>query len=114
MKKKHETPLPSLFYCFVDLGTTPADPISCYVIPGSKVAEVISRSHLIWQKGLGMKGQARKGDSEMRRLLPTYDKASMMRPEISQEDREWLNEHGAGWMQPYHQAWSLLGSPASE
>ena len=109
MKKKHETALPGLFYCFVDLGPDPLAPVSCYVLPAVIVAEVIRGSHAIWARGLNMRGRPRKADTEMRRFLPNYATPTMLRPQISGCDRTWLQAHGAGWLTQYNQAWTQLG-----
>jgi hypothetical protein len=111
MKRKHEEAVANLFYCFVDLGTSPAASISCYVIPSDKVAEVIRHSHAIWKMGSGLQGQPRKGDTEFRRLLPNFDVPAMHRPEIGNENTAWLRQHGSGWLNPYLDAWHLLGLP---
>jgi hypothetical protein len=108
MKEKHEEVFGGLFYCFVDLGPSPEAPIKCYVIPSDVVAPVISRSHEIWRSGLGVRGQKRQQDGIFRRLLPSYNTASMDRPGITDSDRAWLGEHGEGCLNKYSGAWHLL------
>jgi hypothetical protein len=96
MSKKHETILsPTLFYTFLDFGKTLADQPVCYVVPSAKVANVIRVSHEAWLAAPGKNGRPHR-DSEMRRLLPDYDKMGL------------TIGHGAGWLDAYREAWDEL------
>ncbi len=108
MGAKHEKAVPNLWYCMVDLGEEPTDPVTCFVIPQAIVRDAVERSHVIWGKGSGIKGQRRKVETTMRRLLPDYMTSNLLRPEITEDDREWLAAHGPGWLEPYQEAWNLL------
>lgn len=101
MKKKHETIVGErLFYCFVDLGSEEGHSPQVYVIPSSKVAEVIKRAHEIWLETPGRGGRKHK-DTDMRRLLPDYSSKLPLSPK---KDKMM----GAGWMEKYHEKWDLL------
>ena len=97
MSEKHETIVsPTLFYCFVDVGSTDdAQPV-CYVVPSEKVARVLKESHQHWLNTPGKNGQPHN-QTKMRRLLPDY---SYMGFEVYPD----------GWLKPYHEAWHLLRS----
>lgn len=96
MKEKHEhLTSPQLFYVFVDFGDEIGSHPSSWIIPSKVVADVVSRSHKVWLSQPGRHGKERK-DSKMRRFLPDYSKHPM--PER------------LGWLDPYSEAWALLGS----
>lgn len=98
MSVKHERLCSdALFYCFVDFGGTERERPEIYVIPSAMVAEVVSRSHAVWLRNPGRDGRTRR-DSNVRRLLPNYDR--VFRPEP--------NPYPEGWLAPYRNAWHLL------
>ncbi len=93
MRKKHETIIGDrLFYVFVTLTDTP----ECFVMPSAIVAEALEKAHRIWLSKPGKKGQQRN-DTDMRRLLPTYDRT--IGPEVG---------YPPGWLEPYRENWGLL------
>ncbi|MER9259006.1 hypothetical protein [Mesorhizobium sp. M0619] len=99
MGKKHEAiESPTLFYVFVDFGKDVSEQPICYAVPSSVVADVIRRSHKTWLSSPGKKGQQRT-DTDFRRFLPDYDKMGI------------LIGRGAGWLDSYRDAWSLLAKP---
>lgn len=101
MKAKHEQLTgTSLFYCFVDLGSSLEDRTITYVIPSKVVATVLRESHAHWLKTPGKQGWAHK-DTEMRRFLPDYTR-------VFGSDHP---HYGQGWIDPYKGAWHLLGEP---
>ena len=97
MRAKHEDICGALlFYVFVDFGRELESTPRCYVIPSQIVANVLRKSHSLYLATAGKSGRKRK-DSEMRRLLPDYDRV--------------LNQsigHGAGWLDQYADAWKSL------
>lgn len=98
MGRKHETIFsPSLFYTFLDFGRTLTDPPACFVVPSEEVAAAVRDSHALWLSLPGRKGQQRK-DSDLRRFLPDYDRQGL------------VFGRGAGWLEPYREAWGLLES----
>ena len=95
MSKKHETLIaPTLFYCFVDFAIGKEIAPFTYVVPAAVVAQALSECHQAWLKQLGKKGQLRK-DNDLRRFLPSYVHLEMAK-------------YGAGWLEPYREAWHLL------
>lgn len=102
MRPKHEEVVGDrLFYCFVDVGKTPQDRPAVYVLPSRKVAEVLAATHQAWLSRPDAKGQQRR-DSPMRRLVPDYRYAYGDGP----------NPYSKGWLEPYRDAWNLLGLDA--
>jgi len=96
MRKKHETIVGKrLFYTFLDFGTSPTEPPTCYVIPSQRVAEVLTLAHSTWLATPGKKGQQRQ-DGDLRRLLPDYDRMGIS------------IGCGPGWLEPYREAWNSL------
>lgn len=92
MQKKHEDHTePWLFYAFVDFALE--SPV-VYVIPSSKVAQVVRDQHATWLARPGFQGQAHN-DSNMRRIRPNwpYDVPGVY----------------DGWLDQYKEAWHLLG-----
>lgn len=99
MKAKHESiKADPLFYCFVDFGRSPADSPSLFLLPSELVARVLRESHAHWLSIPGAKGQQRK-DGVMRRLMPDYTRV------FGAVD----NPYPAGWLEPYRDAWTILG-----
>jgi hypothetical protein len=98
MQKKHEDHAePWLFYAFVDF--VPENPV-VYVMPSSKVAQVVRDVHATWLARPGKHGQAHN-DSKMRRIRPKWPFEA---PGVYD-----------GWMDQYREAWSLLGvEPSAE
>jgi len=86
---------PRLYYAFVDLQP---DPPITYIVPSTKVAEVLSASHQSWLATPGVHGQAHK-DSAFRRILPEYK----------------YRVPGAetGWLDRYKEWWDQLKPPAT-
>ncbi|MDR3530083.1 MAG: hypothetical protein P4L90_05965 [Rhodopila sp.] len=85
------------FYCFVDFQEPQKARPLVYVIPSAKVAKAISDAHKKWRSTPGRNGQPHQ-DTPMRRLLPDYGK-------VWPTD----NPYPAGWLDPYCDAWNLLG-----
>ena len=99
MKAKHETMVrPLLYYCFVDFGRD-SDPAKCWIMPSDVVADTIKRSYGDWLATPGKRGQAHNA-TELRRMQPDYKQGK-------------LPDRGPGWMDPYRDAWRLIGQPAS-
>ena len=98
MQKKHEDHAePWLFYAFVDF--VPENPV-VYVMPSSKVAQVVRDVHATWLARPGKHGQAHN-DSKMRRIRPKWPFEA---PGVYD-----------GGMDQYREAWSLLGvEPSAE
>lgn len=95
MGKKHERlESPSLFYCFLNFGTSFADTPICHVVPASIVAETLKVAHQLWLKRPG-KGGKEHNDSDFRRFLPCYAKEGYV-------------DRTLGWLDPYLEAWDLL------
>ena len=103
MRPKHEgLRSERLFYCFVDMGRSSEATPKLYVIPAAIVAEAIYLSHRTWLSSPGAKGQQRK-DSDTRRFMPDYSR-------VFGDDG---NPYPAGWLEPYRNAWSLMGLPTT-
>lgn len=99
MGKKHEgLTSNSLFYCFVDFAIGRDCHSFTYVVPAKVVAKALSDCHQAWLSQPGKRGQQRK-DNDLRRFLPDYSHLKM-------------EEYGAGWLEPYREAWHLLQSVA--
>ena len=93
MRPKHEKIIGDrLFYVFVNLTDAP----DCFILSSADVAEAICKTHRMWLSKPGAKGQQRR-DSDVRRLLPSYDK--MAGPEAG---------YPPGWLEPYRDNWELL------
>jgi hypothetical protein len=104
MKPKHaDLTGNQLFYCFVDFGASIEALPVVYVLPSKIVAKAIGDSHVAWLSTLGAKGQKRN-DSNVRRLLPNYANAYL----------GMVNPYPQGWLEPYKNAWDLLGLAPSE
>lgn len=100
MKRKHEDLVSErLFYAFVDLGSedNPDSTVTCFVLPSAVVADALRRSHALWLATPGRSGQPRN-DSEMRRLMPDYDKVGL------------AIDCGRGWLDRYKSAWNTIRS----
>jgi hypothetical protein len=96
MRKKHEGIVStSLFYCFVDFGKDLKDHPKCWVVPNAIVARTLSLSQQKWLSLSGKRGEPHK-DSDFRRFLPNYDRIQLG------------TEFGAGWLDPYLEAWNLI------
>jgi hypothetical protein len=94
MKPKHqELSSPNLFYCFVDFRASLTDQPKCWVVPSAIVADALRTTHQAWLAMPGKKGQPHK-DSNVRRLLPDY--------------RVLQSQYRLGWLDRYHEAWTLL------
>lgn len=101
MKTKHEALRPQrLFYCFVELGREETDPPQLFVVPAPVVAEALALSHRTWLASPGLRGRERK-DSDVRRFLPDYTRVFGVES----------NPYPQGWLEPYRNAWHLLGIP---
>ena len=99
MKPKHEEiKSPTLFYCFVDFGSTLTEQPKCWVVPSAVVADALHTTHRSWLKMPGKKGQSHK-DSNVRRLLPNYKV-----PET---------QYVTGWLDQFYEAWPLLDQVAT-
>lgn len=99
MKAKHEEILGErLFYCFVDFGKSPQDRPAVFVMPSAICAKVLAESHAAWLSNPGKGGHQRK-QTPMRRMVPDYESAF----------RPLANPYPKGWMEPYRDAWHLLG-----
>lgn len=104
MKPKHASLIGErLFYCFVDFGQSPEVRPEIFLLPSSKVAEVINCSHLSWLSTPGKRGQKRN-DSNVRRLIPDYSNSYLGTQ----------NPFPKGWMDVYKNAWHLLGLQSNE
>jgi hypothetical protein len=91
MSEKHERiDFPDLFYCFVDF--QPNDPVA-YVIPSTRVAQVIRDAHRVWL-ALSAKDGTPHEDNKMRRVLPCFAFAVATAPD--------------GWMDEWRDRWDLL------
>lgn len=101
MRAKHERIRSEfLYYVFVDFGASlDAHPV-CYIVPSEVVADVIQRSHALWLKMPGQRGQERK-DGDLRRMLPDYDRVGLP------------IGRGAGWLEKYREAWEPLMTGAA-
>jgi len=96
MSKKHEAiQSDTLFYAFVDFGSSLTDPPCCFIVPSAKVAEVIQTSHQVWLITPGKGGQQRR-DTEFRRFLPDYDRMGLR------------FGCGSGWLEQYRESWANL------
>jgi hypothetical protein len=104
MKPKHADLIGDrLFYCFVDFGASIDAPPVVYVLPSKIVARAIGDAHVSWLSTPGPRGQ-RRNDSSVRRLLPNYANAYLGK----------VNPYPQGWLEPYKNAWSLLGLMPTE
>ena len=100
MGKKHESlTAATLFYCFVDFGMGKECGPFTYVVPAPIVATALAECHQAWLHQPGKKGQQHK-DGDMRRLLPSYSHLQ-------------IENYGAGWLEPYREAWHLLARSAN-
>jgi hypothetical protein len=96
MSRKHESLMAaSLYYCFVDFGDGTDQPPVTHVIPAAVVAKALAECHQAWLNQPGAKGQQRR-DNDMRRLRPGYDNLN-------------VESYRTGWLEPYREAWHLLG-----
>jgi hypothetical protein len=79
-----------MFYCFVALNGADT---SVYVVPASKVAQVVKDSHNTWLKTPGAKGQKHR-DTNLRFIKNKYGLKIKSAPD--------------GWMDKYLEAWELI------
>lgn len=101
MKSKHERiEGEHLFYCFVDFGKTLTDKPEIFVIPSKLVARALRESHEKWLATPGKRGQPHQ-PTDLRRLRPEYQNVFGDSP----------NSYQKGWLEPYRDAWVLLGEP---
>lgn len=99
MGKKHESlASATLFYCFIDFGKSPDDRPASFIVPAAVVAETLTISHQAWLAQPGKLGRQRK-DGDFRRFLPCYAHLG-------------LDSHRSGWLEQYHEGWSLLKTHA--
>lgn len=97
MRKKHEQiSEPTLFYTFIDFGSSLVEQPICYVVPSAVVADVVYRSHAEWLSRPGKSGRQRQ-DSDVRRFLPDYEQA--LGVDIG---------CGQGWLDKYREAWGYI------
>ena len=98
LARKHEGIIrSSLFYAFVNFGSSLAEPPRSWIVPSVLVAEAIRESHSTWLN-LPSKSGAPHKDTEMRQFLHDYSHQGLGR--IS------------GWLDPYLEAWdTILDSP---
>ena len=97
MSKKHEQlTSPTLFYCFVDLGSEPSDHPTICVVPAQIVADVLTRAHKAWLAIPGKGGKPRR-DTDFRRFLPDYGNLG-------------LDDLSMGWLEQFRgdAAWDQL------
>lgn len=118
MKKKHEEDKEeesnNLFYFFVNLpqcdekSKALTNLPDLYIIPSHKIASVLQKSHQVWLKIPGKKGDHK--DHDMRRLLPDYSKT------LKSEDPlviPFIKEHSMGWLNAYRENWGLIDQALS-
>src|SRR4051794_8138802 len=98
LNTKHEKPMESLFFCFVDLPDDVVSAPTVYVIPSEIVAKVTSYVHSTWLKQLGKQGQQHQ-DNNVRQLLPDYTNILKDKVDI----------YTSGWLEKYRNRWDLLG-----
>jgi len=109
MKPKHESlTAPDLFYAFVDVGSKPSEPTSCFILPSKIVADCIRNCHQVWLATPG-KGGKQHNDSNVRRLLPDYSHINPVTP----ENIAIVDHYRAGWLEPFREKWEKLGLPVS-
>ena len=107
MNPKHETMIAdALFYVFVDLGKQSSDPIDCYILPSKVVADCIRRCHQVWLATPGEEGQPHN-DSGRRKLYLDHSYIES----ITEEGKTIIDQYRAGWLNQYHENWSILGLP---
>ncbi len=89
MSEKHESVSEDdLFYAFVDF--EPENP-KVYLLPSSRVAQVLALDHRTWLETPGRNGQ-KHNDTKLRRLRPgSYGQTP-------------------GWLEDYLERWDLIGS----
>jgi hypothetical protein len=93
MSAKHESIVdPHAFYAFVDLKAPPQAPVT-YIVPSSKVAEVLKENHQTWLDSPGLKGQPHI-DNHVRKLAPTYNPP--------------LPDWGPAQLDQFRERWDLL------
>jgi hypothetical protein len=103
MKAKHESVVSdTLFYAFVDFGTTLTSLPVSFIVPSRVVADVLRRAHALWLATPGKQGQQRE-DGDFRRFLPDYDRAKLP------------IGCGPGWLDTYREQWEqlALGHPST-
>jgi hypothetical protein len=104
MKAKHESiSSDRVFYCFVDFGKHLESAPVVHVLPSAVVAKVLTEAHRKWLSIPGKRGQPHK-DSVMRRLVPDYSGV------FGADDSRFCK----GWLNPYLNAWHLLGLATTE
>ena len=110
MRPKHESIIADdLFYVFVDLGKQSTDPTNSYILPSMVVADRIRRDHRVWLATPGRGGRPHQ-DSNMRRF-PLDN--SNIKP-INQAGKTLIEQYPPGWLNQYHENWSILGLPEGD
>ena len=91
MNKKHEEiDDHDMYYCFVDFGNADA---KVYVVPASRVAEVVRESHATWLAAPGKQGQPHNS-TDMRRIRANYGMGLTSAPD--------------GWLDDFLENWDLI------
>jgi hypothetical protein len=95
LSEKHETLVTkTLFYCFVNCSPSSAENPKCYIVPSSKVAEVIKISHQTY-----LAGNPKRKNSPLRWLKVHHNELKNSRYE---------KKYSQGWLDEYLERWDLL------
>ena len=112
MKKKDETPIANLIFCFVYLEID-SNKTEIYIIDSKTVSEILNFSHRIWLKVPGLKGR-KHNDNNMRVLSRNnaviVGKIKNFEEYLDADEINFLANHSEGWLNKYKDAWHLIGN----
>jgi len=110
MKKKDETPIKNLIFCFVYLEIN-SSKTEIYIIDSKTVSEVLRFSHKIWLKVPGLKGR-KHNDNNMRVLSRNnaviVGKVKNFEEYLNTDEIEFLANYSEGWLNKYKDGWNLI------
>lgn len=110
LKKKHETPIKNLFYCFVKMNFKNENS-EIFILDAKMVAKYVTFSHKIWLKLPGRNGK-KHNDSEMRKLDENVQKFYKLKIDLNEyldkTEINFIKEHPKGWLEKYRNAWHLI------
>jgi hypothetical protein len=111
MKKKHESVIDNLIFCFVKVGEQSKTP-EIFVIDAATVSDALQKSHEIWLKLPSTTGKPKK-DSDMRLLHCDYSKMLNVKKNnnyFNASDKQFLADYSSGWLEKYRDGWTLINN----
>ena len=113
LKKKHETEIKNLLFCFVYISQESND-YKIFVLDSKTVSYLTTMSHSIWLKLPGPNGN-KHTDTNMRKLASDYfleitakHNRENLEDYLSTGEIKFLEKYKHGWLDEYENNWQLI------